>query len=136
MRGDDDKKIRDALGSIPGVGSVKTRVADAKGEIVYMLSPKGNDDLRGPIFQAAVTHALPLLELERRAEGLEQVFRDLTTDVAAPVNVPKSATRDEKKDEARRKKAERDAAREEAERDAQRAAADSDDSDDDDEEDR
>lgn len=131
MKGDDDKKVRDALSEIPGVGSVKTRAAEAKGEIVYMLSPKGNDDLRGPIFQAAVTHALPLLGLERRAEGLEQVFRDLTTEGAAPAKSP-AKTRDDKKDEARRKKAERDAAREEAERASEREDADDDASEEDD----
>ena len=94
VKGDDDKKVRDLLGAIGGVSGVKARTGEVKGESVYWVSPKGSEDLRAPIFQAAVKGDLTLLGLERRSEGLDQVFRDLTTGTAEPV---KKAERSSKK---------------------------------------
>jgi hypothetical protein len=45
--------------------------------------PKGNQDLRADIFQAAVSANLVLLGLEQHGENLEDIFRELTTGAGA-----------------------------------------------------
>jgi hypothetical protein len=47
--------------------------------VIVELVPKGNQDLRADIFQAAVSANLVLLGLEQRGENLEDIFRQLTT---------------------------------------------------------
>ena len=54
----------------------------AEGELMIEVVPKGNDDLRADIFQAAVGANLVLLGLEQRGENLEDIFRQLTTNEA------------------------------------------------------
>lgn len=93
VKGDDDKKVRDILGAIGGVSGVKARTGEVKGESVYWVAPKGSEDLRAPIFQAAVKGELTLLGLERRSEGLDQVFRDLTTGTAEPAKKAKKSSK-------------------------------------------
>ena len=85
IQGDDDKKVRDVLGAIDGAASVRVPGAAASyrdnaaaEEAVYWVAPKGGEDLRAAIFQAAVANDLTLLGLERQSEGLDQVFRELT----------------------------------------------------------
>lgn len=93
VKGDDDKKVRDILGAIGGVSGVKARSGEVKGESIYWVAPKGTEDLRAPIFQAAVKGELTLLGLERRSEGLDQVFRDLTTGTAEPAKKAKKSSK-------------------------------------------
>jgi ABC-2 type transport system ATP-binding protein len=109
--GDLAKKARDVLGDVPGVASVRQREAETKGELLFTLVPKDASDVRADIFQAAVKNDLVLLGLERKSEGLDKVFRDLTTgDTASAADATKSK-RDAKIDEAREKKKARDAAK-------------------------
>ncbi|MEM9071673.1 MAG: ATP-binding cassette domain-containing protein [Myxococcota bacterium] len=106
------KKARDILGKVSGVAQVRQRDADAKNELLFTLRPKDSSDLRAAIFRAAVENQLVLLGLEKRAETLDKVFRDLTTGDAAPTQKKKSS-REQKIQEAREKKKARDAKREE-----------------------
>jgi len=76
--GDGERRIRDALGSIPGVERVQPAGA-ANGELPFELLPKGDDDLRPLIFKAAVDTGATLVELRREGQNLESVFRQLTS---------------------------------------------------------
>ncbi len=71
--------IREAFSVIGDAHSVKEQTGAATGEVVLELVPKGNQDLRADIFQAAVSANLVLLGLEQRGENLEDIFRQLTT---------------------------------------------------------
>ena len=51
--------------------------------MIVELVPKGTEDLRADIFQAAVAANLVLLGLEQRGENLEDIFRQLTTGAGA-----------------------------------------------------
>ncbi|MEM1414175.1 MAG: ATP-binding cassette domain-containing protein [Myxococcota bacterium] len=83
--GADAKDVRDALGGVSGVGSVKQKDGQVPEELLYLVRPKDGQDLRAELFRAAVDGGFTLLGLERRAEGLDKVFRDLTTtDAVAP----------------------------------------------------
>ena len=66
----------------PNIGDAQS-VAEHDGagpnEIVLEVLPKGTQDLRADIFQAAVAADLVLLGLEQRGENLEDIFRQLTT---------------------------------------------------------
>lgn len=113
----DEKRIRDLLGKVKGVDRVRPRTADAKGELIFAVSPSGSEDLRRELFQAAVDGGFVLLGLEKKAEGLDAVFRDLTTREAdePKKRKKKKATADDKKAEARAKKKARDEAKKKAE---------------------
>lgn len=69
--------IQAALSKIDGTDEVRSLDSD-EGEATFDLLPKGDDDLRAAIFQAAVSSELVLLGLERRGENLESIFRGLT----------------------------------------------------------
>lgn len=97
LKGGDTKKVRDVLGDIKGVSAVKLANGEVKGESEYWVTPKGAQDLRAPIFEAAVKNDLMLLGLERKSEGLDQVFRELTTGAAS--NDTKSVSEDKKGEE-------------------------------------
>ncbi|HJK98278.1 MAG TPA: ATP-binding cassette domain-containing protein [Polyangiaceae bacterium LLY-WYZ-14_1] len=75
---DGEKRIRDALGSLPGVDSVNA-AGKANGELPFELIPKGDEDLRPLIFKAAVDAGATLVELRREGQNLESIFRQLTT---------------------------------------------------------
>lgn len=105
------KRAQELFKKINGVANVRIKGHEEEGEQLLHLSPEKDLDLRADIFRASVDGSLTLLGLERRAEGLDKVFRDLTTGAEAP----KGSSRDAKKEEARRKKAERDAAKAEKE---------------------
>lgn len=104
---DDGKKIRDVFGQVKGVDMVRRRESDAKDELMLSIRPKDASDLRADIFRAAVDAKLVLLGLEKRAESLDKVFRDLTT--GAQSDTPKKkkgrGSREAKIAEARAKKA-------------------------------
>lgn len=95
------------LSKVPGVSSVRTREAEAKDEVVFSVVPK-DSDVRADIFQAAVKNELVLLGLERKSEGLDKVFRDLTTGDTSGAAAATKTKRDAKIDEAREKKKARD----------------------------
>ncbi len=114
----DEKRIRDLLAKVKGVDRVRPRTADAKGELIFAVSPSGSDDLRRELFQAAVDGGFVLLGLEKKAEGLDAVFRDLTTreaDEPKKRKKKKKASAEDKKAEARAKKKARDEAKKKAE---------------------
>ena len=71
--------IREAFSSIGDAQSVQEQTGSAAGEVIVEVLPKGNQDLRADIFQAAVSANLVLLGLEQRGENLEDIFRQLTT---------------------------------------------------------
>jgi len=67
-----------ALRSLGGVDRVRRLESDA-GEQRFEVLPKGSEDLRPQLFRAAVDGGLTLVGLAREGQGLEQVFRELTT---------------------------------------------------------
>jgi ABC-2 type transport system ATP-binding protein len=71
--------IREAFSAIGNVQSVQEQTGSAVGEVIVEVVPKGNQDLRADISQAAVSANLVLLGLEQRGEDLEDIFRQLTT---------------------------------------------------------
>ena len=71
--------ISDVFSKIGEAQSVKERDGSAPNELVVEVVPKGNQDLRADIFQAAVGAGLILVGLEQRGENLEDIFRQLTT---------------------------------------------------------
>jgi ABC-2 type transport system ATP-binding protein len=73
------ESVRDVFGAIDGVGSVSTMSKPDAAEIEVEIMPKGREDLREDIFRTAVAKGFVLLGLERQGDGLEAVFRDLTT---------------------------------------------------------
>jgi len=96
--GEAGKKARDTLGALPGVAEVK-KLDQTSGEVRFLVTGRGSDDLRAAIFRAAVAADLVLVGLERRGENLEDVFRDLTTGDAPKVEaeVAKQKAADKKK---------------------------------------
>ena len=72
------ERLRDVFSSLENAETVESR-ADSAEEIVVEVTPRGSEDLRADIFQAAVAADLVLLGLEQRGENLEDVFRQLTT---------------------------------------------------------
>ncbi len=123
--GADPKKVREILGSVEGVAQVRPKSTDAKAELCFVLLPRSADiDLRASVVQATVAHELVLLGLEKKAESLDKVFRELTTGDTAATSAAMSG-RQKKIAEARAKKRARDEARDEA-RDASNATDDED----------
>jgi ABC-2 type transport system ATP-binding protein len=72
-------EIRAAFAAIESAQSVTDEAGASAGELTIEVVPKGNEDLRADIFQAAVRANLVLLGLEQRGENLEDIFRQLTT---------------------------------------------------------
>jgi ABC-2 type transport system ATP-binding protein len=70
--------IRERLGSLAGVARCST-VTGEPGAHAFAIDAAAADDLRKPIFRAAVDNRWPLLELTRESASLEDVFRNLTT---------------------------------------------------------
>ncbi len=71
--------IAEKLGQMSGVA----RCAESAGEsgtFQFTVDGTGADDLRKPLFRAAVDNGWSLLELQRQAASLEDVFRKLTRD--------------------------------------------------------
>jgi ABC-2 type transport system ATP-binding protein len=76
-------KAEGDLRSVAGVERIRRLESDS-GELRFELLPKSNDDLRPLLFRAAVDHGLTLVGLSREGQGLEQIFRELTTSEAEP----------------------------------------------------
>jgi ABC-2 type transport system ATP-binding protein len=70
--------IKARLVSLPGVLRCE-KVATDDGALAFAIDGASGDDLRKPLFRAAVDNKWPLLELVRDAASLEDVFRSLTT---------------------------------------------------------
>jgi ABC-2 type transport system ATP-binding protein len=83
QNGHSASEIREAFSAIDDAGSVTAQSSTADGEVILELVPKGDQDLRAAIFQAAVSANLVLLGLEQRGENLEDIFRQLTTGAGA-----------------------------------------------------
>ncbi len=79
QNGHSASEIHDVFSAIGDAQSVKEQTGGAPGELLVEVVPKGNQDLRAEIFQAAVSAKLVLLGLEQRGENLEDIFRQLTT---------------------------------------------------------
>ncbi|MAQ17134.1 MAG: ABC transporter [Sandaracinus sp.] len=120
----DEARVRDLLGKVKGVDRVRARATEAKGELIFAVTPSGSSDIRRDLFQAAVDGKFALLGLEKKAEGLDAIFRDLTTGDAGvpskPTKTKAAASAEDKKAEARAKKAARDAAKAEADEDEEK----------------
>ena len=70
--------IRDRLASLAGVARCELATGEP-GSHTFAIDASASDDLRKPIFRAAVANAWTLLELARESASLEDVFRNLTT---------------------------------------------------------
>ncbi len=66
------------LKALAGVERVR-RLDSDPGELRFEALPKGSDDLRPVLFKAAVDNGLTMVGLWREGQGLEQIFRELTT---------------------------------------------------------
>jgi ABC-2 type transport system ATP-binding protein len=66
------------LRTVAGVERIR-RIESDLGEVRFELLPKNNDDLRPLLFRAAVDHGFTMVGLSREGQGLEQIFRELTT---------------------------------------------------------
>ncbi len=104
----DARKVRDSLTEIRGVDRISQGKTDQKDELVFTVRPNNNKDLRAEIFRAAVAGDFTLLGLEKKAEGLDKVFRDLTT----------GDTEESARDRAKARKKDRDAKKKKAAADA------------------
>jgi ABC-2 type transport system ATP-binding protein len=71
--------IRQAFSAIGDAQRVVDQGPVVAGEVIVEVVPKGQEDLRADIFQAAVSANLVLLGLEQHGENLEDIFRQLTT---------------------------------------------------------
>ena len=66
------------LNAIQGVVKVTPVDADEEGALCFVLGGKGQEDLRRSIFRCVKDSGWTLLELQRQAASLEDVFRKLT----------------------------------------------------------
>ena len=71
-------QIRSRLASIGGVTRCEKGAAE-DGAHAFTIDAASADDLRKPLFRAAVDNKWTLLELVRESASLEDVFRNLTT---------------------------------------------------------
>lgn len=78
------------LGAVAGVERIRRLESDA-GEVRFELLPKGSDDLRPPLFKAAVDNGFTLVGLGREGQNLEQIFRELTTEASTTPKAGESA---------------------------------------------
>jgi ABC-2 type transport system ATP-binding protein len=72
-------EIHEVFSRIVDAQHVVERDGTSPNELVVEVIPKGAEDLRADIFQAAVAANLVMLGLEQRGENLEDIFRQLTT---------------------------------------------------------
>jgi ABC-2 type transport system ATP-binding protein len=80
--------IRQKLAAIRGVARCEAQLG-TNGAAEFIVDGSATEDLRRPLFRAAVDNGWTLLELYRKAASLEDVFRKLTTD--EPSAAPKEA---------------------------------------------
>ncbi len=72
------QKSEGDLRAVSGVERVRALDAEA-GELRFEVLPSKNEDLRPLLFKAAVAKGYTLVGLSREGQGLEQIFRELTT---------------------------------------------------------
>ncbi len=70
---------RALLKALPEVAEVQERTTGEKDALAYSLTTRGNADPRRALFAALVDAELVLLSLDKKALGLEETFRKLTT---------------------------------------------------------
>ena len=81
----DAAAVRALLGALPDVAEVQERTTGEKDALAYSLTTKTNADPRRALFAALVDADLVLLALDKKALGLEETFRKLTTADAGKV---------------------------------------------------
>jgi len=87
----DPSQAEAAFAAVGGVERAR-KIPSDDDELSFEVFPRANDDLRPGLFKAAVDKGYTLIGLRREGQNLEQVFRELTTDVtAAPTEKPKAA---------------------------------------------
>ena len=72
--------VADALAGLPGISGHSSE--EVNGRLRVVLDVHGEEDLRPRIFELARDSSWTLWELHRERASLEQVFRDLTSDIA------------------------------------------------------
>ena len=72
--------VAHALAGLPGISGHSSEEVD--GRVRVVLDTHGEEDLRPRIFELARDSSWTLWELHRERASLEQVFRDLTSDIA------------------------------------------------------
>ena len=71
--------VRKVFSDVAGVDLVRELTdATTDGELHFEVVPSSDQDLRPALFRAAVDGGVTLVELQRRAQNLEQIFRSLT----------------------------------------------------------
>ncbi len=75
------RKCEAALTALPAVARVRSLPSEADGELGFELLPRGDEDLRAPVFKACVEQGFTLVGLRHEGQNLEQVFRELTTGI-------------------------------------------------------
>jgi ABC-2 type transport system ATP-binding protein len=75
--------IRSRLAGLGGVTRCEI-VAGETGTYAFAIDGASKEDLRKPLFRAAVDGKWTLLELVRESASLEDVFRNLTTTTPSP----------------------------------------------------
>ena len=87
--GADPKRVADALGAVPGAGSVM-RDAAARDRLAFVVRGTEGSDLCPAIFELAKREDWPVRELRSETRTLETVFNELARE-AAPVPHTKAA---------------------------------------------
>jgi len=72
--------VADALAGLPGISGHSSEEVD--GRVRVLLDAHGEEDLRPRIFELARDSSWTLWELHRERGSLEEVFRNLTSDIA------------------------------------------------------
>ncbi len=76
--------VAEGLAGLPGVGSHEVETLD--GRVRVHLEALGDEELRPAIYELARDRSWVLWELHRERGSLEQVFRNLTSEPASPVD--------------------------------------------------
>lgn len=75
----DAAAVRTLLKTLPDVAEVHERTTGEKEALAFSLTTKGNTDPRRALMAALIDAELVLLQLDKKALGLEETFRKLTT---------------------------------------------------------
>ena len=86
LRTSDECAVRGLLAGIGGISY--SELAPSRDGYRVTVYPEGDADLREPVFRACAAAGLPLLGMQFRAAGLEQVFLKLVTDEDLPRQDP------------------------------------------------
>jgi len=75
-----DKEAEESLKSIEGIESVLPQQVKEEGRVAFDVEARAGRDIREDIFQWAVEHRWPILEMRREIVSLEDIFRKLTVE--------------------------------------------------------